>query len=185
MSEPVFPASYFERLLRTGEGMQHAIEALLAQYRVQPVGTGYIDLILPCPPAVALIQAVADLGVAIERMTWWCHATEESRTVLGCPHGGGGPRAHASTGIFSECYGYPDFLPTTPDSGWSMVPEQVAAVCSLQAETYLTTRLAHEPFYSSCLHVGLWLAVPEQWNRLSYDVMHEAYRPYTPPEPIL
>jgi len=172
MSEPVFPAHYFEYLLGEGDRLQHTIEALLARYRVQPVGTGYIDLILPCTPAVALIQDLAALPVAIERITWWCHWTNESKQLLGCPHGYGGPKGRYTDGWFTECYHYPDFLPILLDAMWTAPPEQIAHACSRQAQMYLTTHLTTEPFYTACLHAGLWLAVPDQWNRLSYDVMH-------------
>src|SRR5689334_16938991 len=90
---------YFQHLA-TSEQIQEAIEALLAEFHVLPVGTGYIDLIVPLPGALKLIEQLAALAVAVNSVTWWCHCTPESTAGLGCPHGMGGPIDPAGQGWY-------------------------------------------------------------------------------------
>ena len=162
---------YSQHLLDTSEQLQPAIEDLLARFQVLPVGSGYIDLIVPFPDVFELIEQLAVLPVAVNFVTWWCHCTPESSARLGCPHGMGGPSDLAGYGWFSECVGYPDLDVT--DYGVSLSDEtttaqSLARTCARIVSSYLTHTFPHEPFYSSCLYPALWLYVPEQWQRKQY-----------------
>lgn len=100
---------YMQQLLANDQVYQDEIEHLLEVYRVQPVGNGYIDLILPCDRAILLIEELAKLPVAVTNLTWWCCCTPESKVQFGCHHGMGGPMNEFGEGWFSECVGFPFF----------------------------------------------------------------------------
>lgn len=164
---------YFQHLLSASEQIQPAIEDLLAQFHVLPVGTGYIDLIVPVNDALELVEQLAALSVAVNFVTWWCHCTPESTARLGCPHGMGGPIDPAGYGWFSECVGYPDLDVT--DYGVLLddaitTPQALAQACAQIVSSYLTQNFPFEPFYSPCLCPALWLYTPEQWQRKRYLV---------------
>ncbi len=160
---------YLQQLLAAPDYFQDAIKQLLDQYHVVPVGNGYIDLIVPITAAVPLIAQLALLPVAVEYVAWWCHCTPQSIARLGCPHGMGGPSDPRGPGWFSECVGYPGV--EVADYGVmleydSAAPAEVARACHDVITDYLIHRFPVEPFYSPCLTPGLWLYVPENWQRL-------------------
>ncbi len=140
------------------------------------MGDGYIDLILPRLRAVALIRELAQLPIAVQRVTWWCHCTTESKAALGCPHGMGGPVNRFGEGWFSECVSYPDFA--VEEDGVSLEDASTGArllaeECSGVVCDYFERDLLLETFYTECLHPGLWLHVPESWRRRWYSLPGE------------
>ena len=162
---------YLQNLQNNPEQFQVAIEGLLKKYQVQPVGNGYIDLILDNDNSLRLIDELTKLYVALEELTWWCHYTPETKLKYGCPHGMGGPTNRFGDGMFSECVQYPDFvvkgLPNLIDE-YSVKPKIFAAECNKMIINYIKNILPLEKFYSPCLYVGLWIYVPNEWKRKYY-----------------
>jgi hypothetical protein len=165
--------SYVQQLQASPDLFQTAIEDVLSQFRVLPVGSGYIDLIVSVRNVRQLIDQLALLPVAVASVSWWCHCTPESRARLGCPHGLGGPQALDGRGWFSECVHYPDVNLRTQDA----IPNAETAAPHVVADAYRHTwhdyfdhQFPHEPFYSPCLWPGLWLYVPDEWQRKWYRI---------------
>ena len=162
---------YLQNLHNNQEQLQNLIEDLLEKYNVQPVGNGYIDLILDCESSIQLIDELAKIAVAIERLTWWCHTTPESASKYGCPHGMGGPPNGFGEGHFSECSDYPEFVVAehqSPNDEYSLEPRLYAERCSEVVTYYIKNVLPTESFYSPCLNPGLWFNVPYDWKRKYY-----------------
>lgn len=148
--------------------LQPQINHLLEKYQAQPVGNGYIDVIIDRANVFAFLDELTTLGIAVDAVTWWCHYTPLSKETLGCPHGMGGPINKFGEGRFSECEHYPVF--DVQAQGVNFKSTGVNAhVLSQQANqlvhNYLTTEWQHEPFYSDCLRPGLWLHLPLDWVR--------------------
>jgi hypothetical protein len=162
---------YMNQLLADPAQYQAAIEALLEEYKVQPVGNGYIDLIIARSRVGELARELARLPVVVNTLSWWCHCTVESTKRLGCPHGYGGPENRFGEGWFSECIHYPWFDVTEHGIELheiSVEPDVLAEACSRIVCDYIDHRLVSERFYSECLHPGLWLHVPDYWVRQRY-----------------
>lgn len=160
---------YMESLLKDSDRFQIGVERLLEKYNVQPVGSGYIDLIVDCSNALKLIEELASLPVAVQELSWWCLCTPESKLRLGCPHGLGGPENRFGPGWFSECVQYPDFVVAEHEVEYpsTEVHKSVNDIGQLMSN-YVQTVLPNESFYSQCLHPGLWLLVPDDWKRKHY-----------------
>jgi hypothetical protein len=135
------------------------------------LGNGYIDLIIEKESSLNLIGEFTKLPIAIERVTWWCHYTAETKLKYGCPHGMGGPLNQYGEGMFSECVQYPDFAlfeMSNPIDENSMTPAALAEKCNELVSDYIKNILPTESFYSPCLYVGLWAHVPDDWKRKYY-----------------
>ena len=162
---------YLIHLQRDSERFQSAIEALLEKHQVQPVGNGYIDLILKKENSLDLIHELTTLSVAVYSVSWWCHFTNETASSTGCPHGYGGPPDQYREGWFSECDQYPAFdvleLPESVAEN-AMSPKVFAETCNTLMIKYIQHILPTEHFYSPCLYPGLWLRVPDEWKRKYY-----------------
>jgi len=162
---------YMQNLQADPKQFQSMIEKLLEKYRVQPVGNGFIDLIIDCAGSLQLIDEFAGQAVAVERVTWWCHCTPQSKLAWGCPHGMGGPTNEFGEGYFAECTGYPDFVlakqPDRPDE-LTLHPAAFAGQSAQLTKNYIQNVLPQAAFYTPCLHPGLWLQVPADWKREHY-----------------
>ena len=120
-----------------------AVDNLMRQYKVQPVGQGYIDCIVSMDNVEAFIKKLSEANVKISTLTWWCHCKGDSLT---CPHGMGGPLSYYYSGWFSEmCY-----LPTVE----FQTNEQVLA--------YLKSPNDIEML--DCFVPAVWLDVPDTWT---------------------
>jgi hypothetical protein len=84
-----------------GEGIMTKVELdeLIAKYKVQPVGKGYIDCITTFDNVFDFIRELTNLSITVNGLTWWCHCKEGN---TGCPHGMGGPKSKYYDGWFSE-----------------------------------------------------------------------------------
>ncbi len=162
---------YLQNLHNSQDQLQKTIDDLLCQYDVQPVGNGYIDLILDCGRSLQLMDEFSKKAVAVERVSWWCHTTPESALKYGCPHGLGGPLNKFGEGHFSECPQYPEFVVAehqSPVNEYSLDPLIYAEKCNALVANYINNVLPNESFYSPCLYPGLWLNVPFNWKRKFY-----------------
>lgn len=165
--------TYLQHLQAEHERYQTAIEGLLERYEVQPVGNGYIDLIVARSRASRLIEELAQLPVIVTALSWWCLVTAESQAKWGCTHGCGGPLNKFGEGRFSECNHYPDFEIVNHGIALddkSIATEHIAQKCSKILSDYIEHRLLQESFFSECLQPGLWLYVPDDWRRQRYLV---------------
>ena len=125
---------------------KHDLDNLIQQYKVQPVGWGYIDCIVSLENVFYFIDSLSKIGIKVDGLTWWCHCKNQNP---GCPHGMGGPVSKYYDGYFSEMW----FPPVEFESY-----EQVVA--------YLKT--PNDPNILDCFVPALWLDVPDNWiNELS------------------
>ena len=119
------------------------LDALILEYKVQPVGNGYIDCIILQEEVSSFLQKITEIGIYVTHIAWWCHCTKEHETKYHCPHGMGGPRSKYYEGWFSEMPDY-CFIEMNGDNQ--------------DTENYIFYDVKNEPFYSECLVPGLWLS---------------------------
>lgn len=156
---------YLQHLVETRGQSQPVLDEVLRNY--QAMASNYGEVIVAQGEALALIEALARLPVAVMGMDWWCHVTEESKATQGCPHGYGGPINRLGEGWFSECVHYPPF--EVEEHGIALddpdlEPHELAERCREVALHYLTHTLPTEPFFRPCLTPSLELLVPWDWH---------------------
>jgi len=78
------------------------LDYLVLKHKGQPVGDGYIDIIVSRDNYAAFVEDLTTNKFAIVAVSWWCHCTPENKTRFGCPHGYGGPKSIYFDGWFSE-----------------------------------------------------------------------------------
>ena len=138
------------------------LDNLIKQYKVQPVGWGYLDCIISLDNVYDFINELSSIGIKIYGVTWWCHCKDKNPNNFGtpdsaeCPHGYGGPRSVYYDGWFSEM--------------WFKMPEFDN---NEQVITYLNSpndenMLEWFENRLKCFTPALWLDVPDDWrNELS------------------
>jgi len=158
--------SYIETLKTNN--IQIKIEELLEQYKSQPVGTGYIDIIVNMKLIKGLISELANIGVAINGVTWWCHCLDDHE-----PHGLGGPSSIYYNGWFSEMGVEYESLDLDDElyeklETREVTRDQIEAINN-SIILYVTEFTKNELFYE-CMYPAIWLHVPKEWKRKKYLV---------------
>ena len=156
---------YWTRLADPSSAVQHEIDRVLDLFGVKPVGSGYIDIIVPPPKAEQFLAALDRLGVAAHMVTLWCEASELNKQRYGCPHGMGGP-VHNGVWFSEMCepdpFNVEDHGISTADS--TLEPFALSKACNSLALAYASTGIKGRSEYSPCLAPGFWLAVPSGWQ---------------------
>jgi hypothetical protein len=158
---------YLQALSSEQSRYQQLINDLIKKYQIQPVGTGYVDLIATRINALKFLDDLTKNLIAVETVALWCHVTEENKKTLGCPHGLGGPLNKFGEGWFSEfCYFYFDVKDYGIDlDDKSIQPEMFVKQSNQLVKKYLEKGLLEKDYYTACIHPALWLNVPKEWNR--------------------
>ncbi len=78
---------------------KESLNTLLVKHRAQPVGSGYIDIIVMRENHRAFVEDILLAGFKISCISWWEYVDElDSSSKLGM----GGPRSDYYSGWFSE-----------------------------------------------------------------------------------
>lgn len=155
---------YLDQLRSNAQYYQTKIETLMEKYFVQPVGSGYIDLITSLDFVEKFIEELTSLGIAIEGITWWCHCSPENSNHYRCPHGMGGPLSRFFDGWFSEMqipmyeYAKEKHKLLAANDGLS---DDVRSI-NEAALQYMRNFQGSEQ-YIQCLYPAVWLLVPDEW----------------------
>lgn len=158
--------SYLNRLKKNQSSIKPHLDNLLISHHLQPVGNGYIDLIVTEDNLPQILAGLTRLGIVVEGVAMWCRFIPENKKK-GCPHGFGGPRIRNLNGYFSEMCVYYDVSPYLLKwlSCWftqwivkKINCEKVPQVIFQVLEKHSRNNI------QGCLVPSLWLKVPEEWK---------------------
>lgn len=154
--------NYIDSLNQQKGNIQNQIKSLLEKYKVQPVGTGYIDLIVLNQFVDSFINELSDINILVSGITWWCHCTE-STDGLNCQHGMGGPKSKYYDGWFSET--------TIPMHDVNLINSEIddftdkIKYSNDKVIKFIKSDFVKSEFYIRYLVPALWLYVPDNWER--------------------
>ncbi|WP_144556031.1 hypothetical protein [Bacillus sp. X1(2014)] len=164
---------YFDYLTSNKNEFVTQIEHLFTKYKVQPVGSGYIDCIVMKNNLEEFIKELTALGILISDVSWWCYVNPNNETTE-CPHGMGGPKSTYYEGWFSELQN--DFFEADSEKVNSILnsyDKQSINALNIQTIDGIKNML-NKPFKytptdyiqcNKCVMPGVWLLVPEDWER--------------------
>lgn len=152
---------YTSTLKRNQETVQKNLDRLIDEFDGIPVGNGYIDIIILRERYVDFINRLTELHLAIECISWWCHATDENIGKFGCPHGFGGPMTQF--GWFSEMCEYHDIDKDAIGHLENEYTSESVRRINEMAAKMIMDNLAFQK--RICLTPGFWIRVPDDWIR--------------------
>ena len=147
-------------------------DRVVREYAVHIVGNGYIDIIVTRDRYADFINELTETGFVVGAVSWWCHATEENKRTIGCPHGYGGPMTQI--GWFSElAHDFDeveegemvklkanDFHHEVKRINDKMIETNMRKVTRQMADGTSLKFSEH-----ACLTPWIWVHVPEDWQR--------------------
>lgn len=157
--------NYIEGLNAKCKPIKNVLDLLFIKYKVQPVGNGYIDLIIENEFVDGFIEELTKYSLVVEGISWWCHCTEDSQRKLGCPHGLGGPESEFFDGWFSET-DIPMFEISSNDLKELNKNSTCEKIELINAKVVNSiNEFQKNDKYSECLVPTLCLLVPDEWER--------------------
>jgi len=131
------------------------LDELLEEYKAQPVGNGYIDIIVSRDNYRSLAKALIESGFTIEAISWW-----EYLENIDSPnsYGMGGPRSQFYSGWFAEACADTDDVPHSSNT--------LAAVIEIVEGKVLGEFDGEQVSFrkTKSLTPAFWLKVDESWK---------------------
>lgn len=134
--------------------VKHKLDEILETYKAQPVGHGYIDIIVSRTHYKSFVQDVVSNGFKISGISWWewCPGRKEAE------YGLGGPISRYYDGWFSElCQADDEFEVTEDDQVHKVLTTIENKSISFSDETVTFTK-------DAWLTPAIWLQVPDEWR---------------------
>lgn len=129
------------------------LDNILALYKAQPVGSGYIDIIVKRENVRQLIEALIHDGVKINCITWWEYVEPNTRSK---GYGYGGPKSYYYDGWFSEiCFGEDELNTVAIEDIMEVIENKEIAFHGGEKISYKQEQ---------CLTPALCLDVPNEWQ---------------------
>jgi hypothetical protein len=131
------------------------LDELLEEYKAQPVGNGYIDIIVSRANYRPFSKALIENGFTIEAISWWEYL---ENTDSPNSYGMGGPRSKFYPGWFAETCADTDDVPhssNTLATVIEIVEGKVLGVFDGEQVSFKKTK---------SLTPAFWLKVDESWK---------------------
>jgi hypothetical protein len=130
------------------------LDELLVRHKAQPVGHGYIDIIVNRDSYKSFVTDLILNGYTIESISWWewCSGDKES------DYGLGGPKSRYYDGWFSELSIDVDDIKVNDEK---QIEEILDAIETKSISFHNNTATFKQ---NNWLTPGIWLAVPDDWR---------------------
>lgn len=138
------------------------LDIILEKHKAQPVGHGYIDIIISRQNYKDFIYDLVTNGFKITSVSWWewCEGKNENE------HGLGGPESIFYKGWFSEIPVEVDDFNFSVDTTNENVLRDILNKIEAKTISFSDETVTFDE--SNWLTPAIWLDVPEDWrNRLS------------------
>ncbi len=141
---------------------KNRLDKILDEYKVQPIGNGYIDLIVSRELYKQFIHTLLNEGFILRSISWW----EWCPNIEVCKYGLGGPKSKFYNGWFSE-------LPIDVDdidlSNISIEKATKMVINLIESKSIYYPKEIITFKDSIWLTPAIWLDVPDEWeNKFSY-----------------
>lgn len=147
---------------------KHKLDLLLKHHQAQPVGDGYIDIIISRKNYTAFVDDLVKSGFSITAISWWEYCANDAEPLYGL----GGPKSLFHDGWFAELSVEVDDVPraktaVAADVIIKMIESKVL-ICPDEVIDFKTC---------NWLTPAVWLDVPKGWKNLTSAQGGERFNP--------
>jgi len=134
------------------------LDTILETHKAQPVGHGYIDIIVSRENFKRFIKSLIMNGYSIKSVSWWEWCPEGKE----CDYGLGGPQSNFYNGYFAELPVNIDDIEISADLSNEKVIEHIINLIEEKSITYPDERVTFKQ--NNWLTPAIWLDVPSSWR---------------------
>ena len=134
------------------KNVKSILDKTILELKIQPVGNGYIDLIVRKENINNFINILNRLDIKIEGITWWCLVESENNT---CPQGMGGPKNRYGEGYYSE-------IPMDEIISFPII--DATEENNKQYADYIFITSPKDDNFVQSYTPAFWLTVPDDWQ---------------------
>lgn len=145
--------------LRDNLEIQSQVDVAITNFSLYCGGVGYGEVIVALENTQTFVKQIADCGVTVRYISFWCHNTARNRKLYGCPHGGGGYQCGLQDEYLSELYHVDAFNMSTEDT--VVTHSELTDLFT----KYFEGELQHHDYFRPCLALAFFLDVPPHWKR--------------------
>ena len=134
------------------------LDEIIEKHKAQPVGHGYIDIIVSRDNYKSFISDLITNAYIVESISWWewCPGQKENQ------YGLGGPRSHFYDGWFSELSIDVDDIKLNHEMRSENIIEKINNI--IEAKTISFPKETVTFKQSNWLTPAIWLGVPGAWR---------------------
>ena len=140
---------------------QERLDQILDSHKAEPVGKGYIDIIVHRDKYRSFIERVLSEGFQISAISWWEYLESDEKESK---YGMGGPRSRFYLGWCSELIEIDDVK--TSDNAEDSIREIAAIIENKEIQFPDGDRVAFKTH--SFLTPAFWIDVPPNWDNKYY-----------------
>ena len=133
------------------------LDRILKSHKAQPVGSGYIDVIVKRDNYKSLIRKLIEAGFYIESITWWEWIEDNKNSKYGL----GGPESEYYNGWFAELAIKVDNVDLSKKHPQDSIKQLIEFIES-KSIVYPNEKINFSQ--SEWLTPALWLKVPSHWE---------------------
>ncbi|QHJ71348.1 hypothetical protein [Planococcus halotolerans] len=159
--------TYLEKLNHEKNDYQKLINNLVKKYKIQFVGIGYSELIIPIDIVDEFVSELTKNKIIVNLVTWWCHCTEKNEKLYNCPHGLGGPDSEYTNGWFSEMGIQAFEVDVNILERANKLPEDSKIRDINNSVLHNILKINEDESFSPCLVPAIGLYVPKEWKNNS------------------
>jgi hypothetical protein len=134
------------------------LDNLLEKHKAQPVGHGYIDIIVSRDNYKDFISDLVTNGYKIESVSWWEWCGEKKENEYGL----GGPESVFYKGWFSEIPVHVDDFSFSTDTGKESIIQEVLNKIETKRISFSNETVTFKE--NNWLTPAIWLDVPDDWR---------------------
>ena len=132
------------------------LDRLIIKFKGQPVGNGYIDIIVKRENYQSFVSEVLALGFKITAISWWEHINSLDKKSK---YGLGGPESKYYSGWFPEICGHFDELDNSKNN-----EQAINDVINLIENKVIDISESVTFQNYTPLTPGFWIDVPDDWK---------------------
>lgn len=134
------------------------LDNILDKHNAQPVGHGYIDIIIPRDNYREFVTELVINGFKIRSVSWWGLCEDKAESEYGL----GGPKSFFSQGWFSEIPINIDDFNFSSDTTLEDVIKEI--IIKIETKTISFSDEIVQFNNSNWLTPAIWLDVPKDWR---------------------
>ena len=134
------------------------LDKIIEKYKAQPVGHGYIDIIVSRDNYSEFVEEIVQNGYNIESVSWWEHCLNNKEPEYGL----GGPESTFYDGWFAEIPTNIDDIQLSDNCNENEKIDTIINLIKTKTISFVDKKITFQE--SQWMTPAIWIEVPDEWR---------------------